>query len=512
MGPDDQEVIDAKQCRRHDHGVASSVLSARVKDEHEDPEHDEASLAGLPHGPSFRDVGDAWGKAVHLDDAAGAAEWDHDEAHAVGQAEVESSRGKKQVRQSTACQRHRASHLNSLPGCRQQAERHPVPRPRFPHLHETPAPPNPLPLPQPLRVPQRWELQESANPSSPPKPRQATLPRARPAPLQVSSAGPPPPVSASVAGGKSIYSSVIYGARRPGQQVSAVPAGFGADALISQQQASVAPSAASASVSPSRVPHSTAFKSSHPSRLVSSKLPTTTAGGSGGGGGSVCPSRTPSQTPTITPKVSGTMASGQPSVLGSTTTTSKAPHPASQTPQSAIPSILGVSKLPTGSSSSSSRLPTATLAAAVSQIPGRSVIPAPGGRVLETAYTNPADLRHAEQQLKYKSLTDEQRVLQDAWANRKGLEMAPCPNNYGWERHWRCPGYQCSGSMHYIPDVLIAEGVPGLYTQMPPPRGLLEAMTPHPSQKIPSGFFGPVRPLRQDPDTMRWIFPSWSYS
>lgn len=90
MEPDDQEVIDAKQCRRHDHGVASSVLSARVKDEHEDPEHDEASLAGLPHGPSFRDVGDAWGKAVHLDDAAGAAEWDHDEAHAVGQAEIES--------------------------------------------------------------------------------------------------------------------------------------------------------------------------------------------------------------------------------------------------------------------------------------------------------------------------------------------------------------------------------------------------------------------------------------
>ncbi|KAF3020930.1 hypothetical protein E8E14_004145 [Neopestalotiopsis sp. 37M] len=299
-------------------------------------------------------------------------------------------------------------------------------------------------------------------------------------------------VSPSIAGGKSVYSSVIYGARRPGQQVSAVPAGFGADALILQQQVSLVPSAASASVSPTRVPHSTATKSSHPSRLVSSKLPTTTAGGGGGGGGggSGCPSRTPSQTPTITPKVSGTMASGQPSIHGSTTT-SKAPPPASQTPQPAIPSILGVSKLPTGSSSSS-HLPTATLAAAVSQIPGRSVIPAPGGRVLETAYTNPADLRYAEQQLKYKSLTDEQRVLQDAWANRKGLEMAPCPNNYGWERHWRCPGYQCSGSMHYIPDVLIAEGVPGLYTQMPPPRGLLEAMTPHPSQKIPSGFFGPT--------------------
>lgn len=64
--------------------------------------------------------------------------------------------------------------------------------------------------------------------------------------------------------------------------------------------------------------------------------------------------------------------------------------------------------------------------------------------------------------------------------------------------------------MHYIPDVLVAEGVPGLYVRNPPPLSLRQEMTVSPDENdIPRGYWGPVRPESQRADGL-WIYPSWA--
>lgn len=64
--------------------------------------------------------------------------------------------------------------------------------------------------------------------------------------------------------------------------------------------------------------------------------------------------------------------------------------------------------------------------------------------------------------------------------------------------------------MHYIPDILIAEGVPGLYTAARPPPDLVDALTPHPREQIPKIYFGVVRPTGKCRETGNWQYPPWS--
>lgn len=63
--------------------------------------------------------------------------------------------------------------------------------------------------------------------------------------------------------------------------------------------------------------------------------------------------------------------------------------------------------------------------------------------------------------------------------------------------------------MHYIPDILIAEGVPGLYTSARPPPDLVREMMPLAYEGIPTGYFGVVRPTTRCTETNKWLYPYW---
>jgi hypothetical protein len=132
------------------------------------------------------------------------------------------------------------------------------------------------------------------------------------------------------------------------------------------------------------------------------------------------------------------------------------------------------------------------------------------GTVLRSVYTAASDLEAASRQTMYDSLREEERILQDKWAKRKADEMAPCPADLLWVRHATHPGYRCTGGTHYVSDVMIAEGNPGVYTRRRPPSSLVREMTPGPNENIPPGYAGPARPEQWDPVEGRWIYPRWS--
>lgn len=66
---------------------------------------------------------------------------------------------------------------------------------------------------------------------------------------------------------------------------------------------------------------------------------------------------------------------------------------------------------------------------------------------MTSAYTRPEDVERAEKQLAYASLAAEERAAQDEWADGKGKDLAPCPNNLSWRRDDTHQGYRCSGGV-----------------------------------------------------------------
>ncbi|KAK9769142.1 hypothetical protein SCAR479_02386 [Seiridium cardinale] len=82
---------------------------------------------------------------------------------------------------------------------------------------------------------------------------------------------------------------------------------------------------------------------------------------------------------------------------------------------------------------------------------GGSIIRLPSGRPMASAYTRPEDVVRAEKQLAYTTLAVPEKIAQDIWANEKGKDLAPCPNNLAWTRHETHPGYRCSGGVSFAP-------------------------------------------------------------
>ncbi|KAK7749402.1 hypothetical protein SLS62_008146 [Diatrype stigma] len=118
---------------------------------------------------------------------------------------------------------------------------------------------------------------------------------------------------------------------------------------------------------------------------------------------------------------------------------------------------------------------------------------------LRSAYRDPEDLRRALLQTKYGTLAPAERAGQDAWATRKADQFAPCPFNFSWERDGDYPGYRCAGGAHYMSDMILAEGVPGLYARQGCHRGLKNwNRKPTKLEQVPPGMYGPVRPLGVD--------------
>ncbi|APA08922.1 hypothetical protein sscle_04g036920 [Sclerotinia sclerotiorum 1980 UF-70] len=74
----------------------------------------------------------------------------------------------------------------------------------------------------------------------------------------------------------------------------------------------------------------------------------------------------------------------------------------------------------------------------------------------------PVDIQMASRQSTINEMKGPERKAQDEWALGKlGQLDTGCPQNYGWSR--RSDGYICDGGSHYITDLLLAEGMGGMF-------------------------------------------------
>ncbi|KAB8298899.1 hypothetical protein EYC80_001057 [Monilinia laxa] len=75
---------------------------------------------------------------------------------------------------------------------------------------------------------------------------------------------------------------------------------------------------------------------------------------------------------------------------------------------------------------------------------------------------SPNDIKMASCQATITQLQGPERKAQEEWALGKlGKLNTGCPQNYGWSR--RGDGYICDGGSHYITDLLLTEGMGGMY-------------------------------------------------
>lgn len=117
---------------------------------------------------------------------------------------------------------------------------------------------------------------------------------------------------------------------------------------------------------------------------------------------------------------------------------------------------------------------------------------------LTSVYVDPEDVRRATMQTQYATLSGVERAAQDKWAMKKADDFAPCPAGFPWHRYYDplFPGYRCDGGSHFITDGIIAEGIPGLYERESKPEPT--DRIPTRGERVPPGFFGPVRPTGID--------------
>ncbi|TEY47306.1 hypothetical protein BOTCAL_0308g00140 [Botryotinia calthae] len=74
----------------------------------------------------------------------------------------------------------------------------------------------------------------------------------------------------------------------------------------------------------------------------------------------------------------------------------------------------------------------------------------------------PIDIKIASRQPTINNMKGAERAEQESWALGKlGKLDTGCPQNYGWSR--RSDGYICDGGSHYITDLLLAEGMGGMF-------------------------------------------------
>ncbi|KAF7959478.1 hypothetical protein EAE96_001094 [Botrytis aclada] len=72
------------------------------------------------------------------------------------------------------------------------------------------------------------------------------------------------------------------------------------------------------------------------------------------------------------------------------------------------------------------------------------------------------DIQMASRQPTINNMKGAEREEQESWALGKlGKLNTGCPQNYGWSR--RSDGYICDGGSHYITDLLLAEGMGGMF-------------------------------------------------
>jgi hypothetical protein len=107
-------------------------------------------------------------------------------------------------------------------------------------------------------------------------------------------------------------------------------------------------------------------------------------------------------------------------------------------------------------------------------------------------HTRPEDSEAAARQTDYVNLSGEEKILQDKWAKTTATDLAPCPADLLWVRHESYPGYCCTAGMHFVSDLMIAEGIPGVYTYREPPWPVRRRMPMSSSQNVPEGMCGVV--------------------
>ncbi|CCD56760.1 hypothetical protein BofuT4_P140220.1 [Botrytis cinerea T4] len=81
---------------------------------------------------------------------------------------------------------------------------------------------------------------------------------------------------------------------------------------------------------------------------------------------------------------------------------------------------------------------------------------------IRSILNTPMDIKMASRQPTINNMKGAERAEQESWALGKlGKLDTGCPQNYGWSR--RSDGYICDGGSHYITDVLLAEGMGGMF-------------------------------------------------
>ncbi|RYP54156.1 hypothetical protein DL770_010967 [Monosporascus sp. CRB-9-2] len=286
-----------------------------------------------------------------------------------------------------------------------------------------------------------------------------TLSRAPAAQSAAPSPSRAPPLSRAPA---SAHSSASTGSRSPGEVVPLT---------LSKVQKATSPSSQppiAASTAPlpsrSRLPNHVST-SVHPSKYTSSRAPgQLTPVPEVTSSSSKVPLTTPtSPLPSFVP-AAAPLASRAP--LASHAPTSAYPPtipPGSRAPgPSQRPSAVPIPAAPPSSAPSGCADSASTARAGATPTVAPSA--APGGNPsFRSVYRDAEDRRRAALQTAYATLAPGERAAQDAWAAHKADEFAPCPYSFPWLRDGQCPGYRCAGGAHYMSDMILAEGVPGLY-------------------------------------------------
>lgn len=75
---------------------------------------------------------------------------------------------------------------------------------------------------------------------------------------------------------------------------------------------------------------------------------------------------------------------------------------------------------------------------------------------VQSIFTSQADIEMASRQTQYEQLPQNERKLQEDWAQDLIKRAGVCPHGFGWRRNGK--GYQCWGGHHYIRDEYLSEG------------------------------------------------------
>ncbi len=94
--------------------------------------------------------------------------------------------------------------------------------------------------------------------------------------------------------------------------------------------------------------------------------------------------------------------------------------------------------------------------------PAAPSIKSPAPTWARNVLTKPDDQEMASRQTAFASLTPDEQVKQNTWAQGVIKRSIRCPKGYHWDREEEHKGYRCAGGYHFVTDDLLGEGKGGI--------------------------------------------------